>query len=79
MDNNNFETMNDKDAINLSPKGKATRFEEKNGVKKITIKYKDGSGLVAILDKDMRIDLSKVREATHNELTGFNDWKPKNK
>ena len=67
--------MNWQEAIQKSKKGTATRFEEKNGKRYTTIKYKDGSGFL-LVGENIKIDFNNSREATSKELNGFTDWQP---
>lgn len=68
--------MNWQYAIKLSPRKKASRFEDLGkGFKKVTTKYPDGTGWVRIT-RDNLIGYDNAREALQKELDGYNDWQP---
>ena len=68
--------MNWRNAIKLSPRKTASRFEDMGkGFKKVTIKYSDGSGYV-LITRDNRVEFDNSREALPKELDGYNDWEP---
>ncbi len=63
------------EAISKSTKGTATRIENKNGKRRTTVRYNDGSGFVLVGEKH-KVDFGNSHEATSRDLNGFTDWLP---
>ena len=68
--------MNWQEAIKESKKGTATRVVNNgNGLKRIIIRYKDGSGYL-LASKAGKVDYFLSRPAQNFEMEGFTDWQP---